>query len=393
MHSYRAGGEQWWRFLGVHSASHGPMEPIAIRFVDAKHPVSRGFGDWTTTKEELYNNVKIFESATPLARGRQRVQRPDGTQNEEDFVVAWTNDYDGTRVFSTTIGHSDETVRDPRYLDFVARGLLWAAGRSQTAAVAAEPIVPKETIRLFDGHDLSRFSTWLVDLADKDPDGVFSVVDKIDGAPAVRISGQRWGALISKDRYRNYRLVTELRWGAATWGARKTKARDSGVLVHAQGQPGNTGADFNGPWMRSIEAQVIEGGIGDIIMVGGYATDGRFEKVALSAHARRTAARQNVYDPAAPLAVFDQGRVNWYGRDPAWKDVLGFRGHEDVESAGGKWTRLEVVCDGDKITNIVNGRVVNAAQGAELREGHILLQSEGAEIFFRKVELHPLDGQ
>jgi len=43
--------------------------------------------------------------------------------------VAWVNDYHGTRVFSTTIGHNNATVADARYLDLVTRGLLWACGK------------------------------------------------------------------------------------------------------------------------------------------------------------------------------------------------------------------------------------------------------------------------
>jgi type 1 glutamine amidotransferase len=39
------------------------------------------------------------------------------------------NDYRGTRVFSTTLGHNTETVSDPRYLDLVTRGLLWSVKR------------------------------------------------------------------------------------------------------------------------------------------------------------------------------------------------------------------------------------------------------------------------
>jgi type 1 glutamine amidotransferase len=33
------------------------------------------------------------------------------------------------RVFSTTLGHNNATVADPRYLDLVTRGLLWACGK------------------------------------------------------------------------------------------------------------------------------------------------------------------------------------------------------------------------------------------------------------------------
>ena len=57
------------------------------------------------------------------------MKNKDGSTKENEYVVAWANDYKGTRVFSTTIGHNNATVDDPRYLDLVARGVLWAAGK------------------------------------------------------------------------------------------------------------------------------------------------------------------------------------------------------------------------------------------------------------------------
>ena len=51
---------------------------------------------------------------------------------------------------------------------------------------------------------------------------------------------------------------------------------------------------------------------------------------------------------------------------------------------------VEVICDGDSITNILNGYVVNHGTGSSHTEGKILFQSEGAEIHFRKIEVRPL---
>ena len=129
MHCYRTGTPDWFEFIGIQSASHGPQEPIAITFVDKAHPITHGFADWTTIKEELYNNVKIFPTAHPLARGKQVVKKNDGTETATEFVVAWANDYGKTRVFSTTLGHNNATVSDARYLDLVTRGLLWACDK------------------------------------------------------------------------------------------------------------------------------------------------------------------------------------------------------------------------------------------------------------------------
>ncbi|WP_226895592.1 DUF7133 domain-containing protein [Luteolibacter marinus] len=125
MHSYRTGSELWFEFLGLQSSGHGWQKPIEVDYTVADHPVTKGLANWTTINEELYNNVKVFPSATPLALGTQE----QGNGGKDTNVVVWTNDYQGTRAFSTTLGHNNETVADGRYLDLVVRGLLWSCDK------------------------------------------------------------------------------------------------------------------------------------------------------------------------------------------------------------------------------------------------------------------------
>jgi hypothetical protein len=141
MHSYRIGNPNdpvtpgtphgyWFEYLGLQSSAHAAQKPIAITFTDKESPIVKGLSDWTTMNEEHYNNVHIFDTARPLAHGAQALPRNDGSVKTNDFVVIWTNQYGPrkARVFSTTIGHNNETVSDPRYLDLVTRGVLWATG-------------------------------------------------------------------------------------------------------------------------------------------------------------------------------------------------------------------------------------------------------------------------
>ena len=158
-------------------------------------------------------------------------------------------------------------------------------------------------------------------------------------------------------------------------------ARDSGILLHCVGPDGAAG----GNWMESQECQIIEGGCGDFIMVNGR------EKPSLTCETRVGPDRQLYFEKGGKAVTRNSGRFNWWGRDPAWKDVLGFRGSRDVEKPAGEWNRMEVICDGDSITNIVNGYVVNVGTKSSLTKGKIMFQSEGAEIFFRKIEVRPLD--
>ena len=142
MHSYRVGdpgkkaiaGEErsaWFDYLGIQSSSHGWQKPVAIRYVDASHGITKGLQDWSTTNEELYNNVQVLPTATPLALGKQPQKQRNGTTNDVESVVVWINQYQNTRVFSTTIGHNNSTVSDTRYLDLLARGLIWACNKPE----------------------------------------------------------------------------------------------------------------------------------------------------------------------------------------------------------------------------------------------------------------------
>ncbi len=136
MHCYRSEGypevTPWFEFTGLQSTGHGPLKPIDISFAKGASPITEGLGDWTTINEELYNNSagKLLGTATALAGGKQLVPRKDGTQVTAEAIVVWTNKYNtNTRVFGTTLGHANDTVGDARYLDLVARGLLWSCDK------------------------------------------------------------------------------------------------------------------------------------------------------------------------------------------------------------------------------------------------------------------------
>jgi type 1 glutamine amidotransferase len=139
MHSYRTEGypkaTPWFEFTGLASTGHGPQAPIEVRYVDKDSPITKGLSDWKTVNEELYNNAagKLLDTAQPLASGKQ-VVKVKGGERAAEAIVAWTNNYQGkAKVFATTLGHNNETVADPRYLDLVARGLLWSVGKLDEA--------------------------------------------------------------------------------------------------------------------------------------------------------------------------------------------------------------------------------------------------------------------
>ncbi|QBE65450.1 ThuA domain-containing protein [Pseudoduganella lutea] len=140
MHSYRSGewkkpviagapNARWFEFTGIQSSGHGPQSPIRLTAANTGHPVAAGFRPYTTASDELYNNLATFD-VTPVLLGVQP-QSQVAADRDKTYTVAWTHLYGPkrTRVFSTTLAHNEAVMADPRYLDLVARGVLWAVGR------------------------------------------------------------------------------------------------------------------------------------------------------------------------------------------------------------------------------------------------------------------------
>ena len=120
MHCYRDGTDDWFQFCGVTSRRHGAGYPHEVLNVDASHPIMAKFGPaWANPAGELYWIEKLWPNTHPLGTAKNK-------EEGNDEVCVWTNQYGKGRVFGTTLGHHNETVGAPEYLDLVTRGTLWA---------------------------------------------------------------------------------------------------------------------------------------------------------------------------------------------------------------------------------------------------------------------------
>ncbi len=237
-------------------------------------------------------------------------------------------------------------------------------------------------IKLFNGRNLEGFYTWLRDSQYSDPKKVFTVQDGM-----LHISGDGYGGLVTNRDYRDYHLIVEFKWGQKTWGDRVDRARDSGVLLHAWGPDGG----YSNTWMASIEAQIIEGGVGDIlVLTGSDPVTGQLLPTSLTTELTKDRDGEKVWKRGGERFTLSSGRINWFGRDEDWADKLGFRGRNDVESTFGRWTRLEVIANGGHLLYKVNGVVVNEGFEARPDFGKLILQTEQAEMLVRRYELWPL---
>lgn len=242
---------------------------------------------------------------------------------------------------------------------------------------------------LFNGKDLSGWDTYIGPMYDsvaekfsgepmglnKDPKGVFTVVTE-DDKPAIRISGEQFGGLSTQQEFANYHLRLEFKWGKLKSAPKKNAKRDSGLLYHAVGPHA---ADWFF-WMRSQEFQIQEGDCGDY-----WGCGGAFATVP----AVKEAENKYVYSPSGEMLLFrDKG--------PNGRNCIKT---PDAEKPTGQWNTIDLYCYGDTSVHMVNGKVVMVlyklsqpqdSGETPLTKGKIQLQSEGAEVFYRNLEVEEI---
>lgn len=212
----------------------------------------------------------------------------------------------------------------------------------------------------------------------KNINNVFSVIEE-DGIPVLKITGEYYGAVFTKESFSNYHLMLKVKWGDKKWEPRKDKLLDSGLLYHSNGE---AGVDYWRSWMLSQEFQIMEGHMGDYWAIGNTAIDVR--------------------------AFPQEGMMNTVaGHEEPFTPIGGSSGRDafclrsaDYESAPGEWTTLELICFNGKSLHIVNGEVVMVLQNSRmtteegtqpLESGKIQIQSEAGEVYFKDIRIKQLN--
>lgn len=282
------------------------------------------------------------------------------------------------------VSHSPQRSDSGRTFRFLF-SLLWLL----SSPIDADEPGPLKYRPLFNGENLEGFYSWLVDTQLEDPRQVFTVT-----AGQIRISGDGLGYLATREAFTEYDLRLEFRWGDKNWsrGNRLGKAKDSGVFLHATGQDGNS-VDGDGAFMAAIECNLFQGATGDFLLIRGRHPDGSLIRphVKTTVSPLKDADGWLTWDPEGEETTVETwGRINWQKKSPNWKDIENFRGAADREAEYGDWNTLECLVRDDSITIRLNGETINRVTPIFPKQGKILLQCEGSEIFFRRVEIREL---
>ncbi len=213
----------------------------------------------------------------------------------------------------------------------------------------------------------------------RDPLKVFTV-ETVDGQAAIHVSGQGFGTLTTSETFTNFHLRLQVKWGERRWATRTNAVRDAGLLYFVHGEPGYRSES----WPRSIEFQIQEHDLGDLYAIA----------TQITVPARKEVEGTNnrvfyFYDPKGEPTLFVE------------KKSIGNRCRHsiDAEKPRGEWNTLDLICFNGDSLHVVNGQVVmrlhnaqrlDSTASAPLTSGTISLQTEGAEVFYRAVEIQPI---
>ncbi len=245
---------------------------------------------------------------------------------------------------------------------------------------------------LFNGKDLAGWDKFLAAQKDNeplvpnvDPKGVFTITN-LDGENVIHVSGERYGAITTREEFTNFHFRVQFKWGLARWGGRTKVGRDTGILYCGIGQPNpRTG------WLTSVENNIMEKGVGQWWSVNGAIIDCEGEWIT---------AENELYVPYKKEGRGEKNIV-WKKGGPriTASGANGITPPFDVEQVFGNWNTVEVVFWGGQCIHILGGHVNLVAfnprykegdQWRALTHGKIQLQSEEAEVFYRNAEVRPL---
>jgi hypothetical protein len=232
---------------------------------------------------------------------------------------------------------------------------------------------------LFNGKNLKGWDTYIGAVEkngtpiglNKDPMKVFSVT-MLNGEPVIHISGEVFGSLATKKEFSDYHLQMIFKWGG-----KASKSFNSGLLYHSFG-PFGAGLDV---WMSSHEFQLMTGRMGDSYCMGKF----YFEiKTVLSPDGKNF-----IYSPSGEKRNFGDGMVA--------KNVSKVLNNEKPR---GEWNTVDLYCSGQNSVHVVNGKVVMVNNNSgkvengvvtPVSKGKIQIQSEGGELYIKKITIGPLN--
>ncbi|MCW2120734.1 ThuA domain-containing protein [Flavobacterium sp. 7A] len=389
--------EYEWPFyaemIGAQFLSHPKQQKVVVnKNANNPHPATTHYPASFEMFDEWYNFKKPVGAHVNVLLSADENSYKGGTMGTS-HPISWYHTYEGGRIFYTAMGHTDESYVDPNFLKHLQEGIRWALGETNVVIAQGgenllEPTLAKWDVWMgavhpsvdIDFEKSENVNTGKPMGLNNDPKKVFSIIQE-NGENILKVSGEIYGGLTTKNDYGDYHLTTQFKWGDKKWEPRLKDKKDSGILYHAKGPHGT----FWKVWMHSLEYQVQDGDCGDFIALGQVYGD-----VPADEKVNANGKSNFIYNP--------KGKNTPIKYAPNYKSGRTTKS-ENYENPAGEWNTLEIYCLGTQSIHLVNGHVVNRVNNARYDvggktipadKGKIQIQSEAAEVYYKNMRIEPI---
>lgn len=241
---------------------------------------------------------------------------------------------------------------------------LWCVAQDEKINEFPLNAAPEGFELLFNGNN---FEGWeVISKPQEKIENLFMVHDGIIHvySDSANESQQPFAGLLTQNEYQDYILTLEYKWGDKKFKPRTEAVRDAGLLFHV--------INDEPIWPSSAECQIQEGDTGDLWLIGHRGSS-------------LVDASQHHYSPKGKLTKRGGGKGKQY---------QSFTKSFYWEKEG--WNQVKIEVRGANAKFIVNNRLVNELIDLEyfdkinkewkpMTKGKILLQAEGAEIYYKNI--------
>jgi hypothetical protein len=201
-------------------------------------------------------------------------------------------------------------------------------------------VLSQSTVKLFNRKNLTGWYAYEPTAGKQtNAENLFHVDKKM-----IRLYGDKIGYLMSEKSFSNFQLIVEFKWNTDSTFSKKSTKKNSGIMYLVPSETPDV------LWPKGIQFQIKEGATGDFVLL---------QEVMINVNGKQTEAGKSV--TSARFA--------------------------DAEKPFGEWNTAVITSSNGKITQQLNGKLVNEGTNATIKEGRILLQYEGYPIDFRKIVL------
>lgn len=117
----------WYtQLIGAQFLNHPHQQTLKLNVIDRNHPATYHLPEKWVWSDEIYAFKNFNPNVRVLITADENTY--DAGEGMGDFhPIAWTNEFDGGRIFYTALGHTDWAFQSPDFMKHLLGGIWWAA--------------------------------------------------------------------------------------------------------------------------------------------------------------------------------------------------------------------------------------------------------------------------